>query len=74
MESYKQVLLDEELGIMTYNKFLKIMQMIEGVMRDAVLEVEEIEFNKKKENLLSKIENEEDKDFVVTYCNNGVSF
>lgn len=75
MESYKQVLLDEELGIMTYNKFLKIMQMIEGIMRDAVLEVEEIEFNKKKENLLSKIENEEDKDFVVSYCNNnGVSF
>lgn len=75
MESYKQVLLDEEIKIVTYNKFLKIMQMIEGIMRDSVLQQDIDDFNNKKQEILAKIENDEDRNFVKKYCvNNGESF
>lgn len=75
MESYKQVLLDEEIKIVTYNKFLKIMQMIEGIMRDPVLQQEMNDFNNKKQEVLAKIEADEDKSFIEKYCvNNGESF
>lgn len=75
MESYKQVLLDEQIKIVTYNKFLKVMQMIEGIMRDPVLQQEMDDFNNKKQEVLAKIETEEDRIFINNYCvNNGDSF
>lgn len=75
MESYKQLLLDEEVNIMTYNSFLKIMQMVEGVMRKKELDIEKEEFNNKKEEIIGKLKITEDKEFIKKYCNdNGISF
>ena len=75
MESYKQVLLDEEIGIVTYNKFLKIMQMIEGIMRTAISNEEKKNFEKQKKKIKKKLENDEDKEFINKYCfNNGDNF
>lgn len=50
MESYKQVLLDKE-GIVTYNKFLKIMQMIEEIMRLGISKDEKKIFKKRKKEI-----------------------
>lgn len=41
-EAYKQILLDEEIKISTYNKFLKVMQVVEGFQRAKINESEEI--------------------------------
>ena len=75
MESYKQVLLDEEIKIVTYNKFLKIMQMIEGIMRTKISDEEKKNFEKRKKKVKKHLENQEDKDFIDNYCfNNGDNF
>ncbi len=75
MESYKQVLLDEEIEIVTYNKFLKIMQMIEGIMRTAVSDEEKRNFEKRKKKIKKHLENQEDREFIDSYCfNNGDKF
>lgn len=75
MESYKQVLLDEEIGVVTYNKFLKIMQMIEGIMRTAVSKEEKKNFEKQKKKIKKMLQNDEDKEFINKYCfNNGDNF
>ncbi len=74
-DSYKQVLLDDDVGIYTPNKFLKIMQMIEGMERSDVNEEEQRKFDKKKEDILCKLSSEEDKKFIEKYCrNNGDNF
>ena len=74
-DSYKQVLLDDDVGISTPNKFLKIMQMIEGMERSEVNEEEQRKFDKQKEDILCKLSSEEDKKFIEKYCtNNGDNF
>lgn len=74
-DSYKQVLLDDDVGISTTNKFLKIMQIIEGMERNDVNEEEQKKFDKQKEDILCKLNSEEDKKFVEKYCtNNGDNF
>ncbi len=75
LESYKQVLLDEEIGIVTYNKFLKVMQMIEGIMRTMVSDEEKRNFEKRKKKIKKQLENQEDREFIDDYCfNNGDKF
>lgn len=75
LEAYKQILLDEEVGISTTNKFLKIMQMIEGMERNEVAEAAQKEFEEKKLQIIEKLAEQEDKDFVKKYCvNNGDNF
>lgn len=74
-DSYKQVLLDEEVGISTTNKFLKVMQIIEGMERNKINEEEQKKFDKQKEEILCKVNTEEDKQFIKRYCtNNGDKF
>ena len=75
MESYKQVLLDEEIKIVTYNKFLKVMQMIEGIMRTAVSDEEKKNFEKRKKKIKKHLENPDDREFIDNYCfDNGDNF
>lgn len=74
-EAYKQVLLDDSVGISTTNKFLKTMQIVEGMERTDVDEERQIIFEKEKETIIGKLENLEDKEFVRKYCrNNGDNF
>lgn len=74
-EAYKQILLDEEIKISTYNKFLKVMQVVEGFQRAKIDEKENLEFQQKKNSILEKLNDEEDKVFLKKYINyNGQSF
>lgn len=74
-EAYKQILLDEEIKISTYNKFLKVMQVVEGFQRAKIDERENIGFQQKKNSILEKLNDEEDKAFLEKYTNyNGQSF
>lgn len=74
-ESYKQVLLDEEVMISTYNKFLKVMQLVEGYQREKVDEEIIEEFNKKKKEIIGKLEDEGDVSLVSKFMNyNGETF
>lgn len=73
-EAYKQILLDEEIKISTYNKFLKVMQVVEGFQRTKIDENEEVEFNNKKNEIMEKLD-ETDKEFVKKYTfYNGQNF
>lgn len=74
-DSYKQVLLDDDVGISTTNKFLKVMQIIEGMERNDISEEEQKKFDKQKEDILCKLNSQEDKEFINKYCtNNGDNF
>lgn len=74
-DSYKQVLLDDDVGISTTNKFLKVMQVIEGMERNDVSEEEQRRFDEQKEAILSRLDSQEDKAFIKKYCtNNGDNF
>lgn len=73
-EAYKQILLDEEIKISTYNKFLKVMQVVEGFQRAKIDGSEEIEFNNIKNEIMEKL-NETDRAFVKKYTfYNGQNF
>lgn len=73
-EAYKQILLDEEIQISTYNKFLKVMQVVEGFQRAKIDESEIQEFIQNKNSILEKLD-DEDKAFIEKYTNyNGQSF
>lgn len=73
-ESYKQVLLDEEVKIITYNKFLKVMQIVEGYQRTDEEENSIKEFNNEKQSVIEKLE-KEDKAFIEKYTKyNGETF
>lgn len=73
-EAYKQILLDEEIKISTYNKFLKVMQVVEGFQRTKIDESEEVEFDNKKNELMEKLD-ETDRAFVKKYTfYNGQNF
>lgn len=74
-EAYEQVLLDNDTQIVTYNKFLKIMQIIEGFQRAKINESESEDFKKQKNKILEKIEDENDKAFIEKYTSyNGETF
>lgn len=74
-EAYKQVQLDDNVGISTTNKFLKTMQIVEGMERTDVDEERQIVFENEKETIIGKLENLEDKEFIRKYCrNNGDNF
>lgn len=74
-EAYKQVLLDEEVGIYTYNKFLKLMQIIEGYQRTDVSEVDKKKFDNIKNEIIENLKNEADKEFIKEYTtDNGEKF
>lgn len=74
-ESYKQVLLDDEVKIITYNKFLKVMQIVDGYQQTQEDEKEKEEFEKRKQEIISKLEDENAADFVSKYTHyNGVTF
>ena len=45
-DSYNQVLLDVDVEISTTNKFLKVMQIIEGMERNDISEEEQKKFDK----------------------------
>lgn len=73
-EAYKQVLLDEEIKISTYNKFLKIMQVVEGFQRGKISEKDETEFNRRKNEIIGKL-SEDERAFIEKYTTfNGQSF
>ena len=62
---YGRILLDEEVEIVTVNKFLAAMQLIEGYTQAYANEEKEIkEFEEKKSELISKFENEEEKELI----------
>ena len=74
-EAYKQILLDEEIKISTYNKFLKVMQVVEGFQRAKIDEREKQKFLQNKNNIIEKLDDEEEKAFLEQYTNyNGQSF
>lgn len=73
--AYKQILLDEDVGIATTNKFLKVMQVIEGIERNDVNTEEQEKFDTHKAEILKNIKSEEDRKFIEKYCtNNGDNF
>lgn len=73
-EAYKQILLDEEIKISTYNKFLKVMQVVEGFQRAKINEREEKEFDEKKNAIMEKLD-EDDRAFVMKHTfYNGQNF
>ena len=74
-EAYEQILMDEEIDISTYNKFLKVMQVVEGFQRANIDEREKQEFLQNKNNILEKLDDKEEKAFLEKYTNyNGQSF
>lgn len=70
-QAYRRILLDEEMNIVTINKFLAAMQLIEGYTQAYTDEEKEIQqFEEKKRELINKLENEEEKEMVE----NGLGF
>jgi len=70
-KAYRRILLDEEVHIVTVNKFLAAMQLIEGYAQAFENKEKEIqEFEKKKCELISKIENKEEQELIK----NGLGF
>ena len=64
-QAYGRILLDEEMKIVTVNKYLAAMQLIEGVSQAYTDEEQEIlEFNIKKQEIMSKLDDESDKELI----------
>ena len=64
-ESYGRILMDEDVGIITQNKFLAAMQLVEGYVSafhsdDAAI----AEFTSQKERIISQLQNDADKKLV----------
>lgn len=75
-QAYGRILLDEDVKIVTINKFLAAMQLIEGYTQAYTDEEKEIkEFEEKKKELMSKLENEDEKELVEKGLGySGISF
>lgn len=75
-QAYRRILLDEEVKIVTTNKFLASMQLIEGYTQAYTDEENEIrEFEEKKDELISKLECKEEKELVEKGLGySGISF
>lgn len=70
-QAYKRILLDEEVNIVTINKYLAAMQLIEGYAQAYTDEEKEIqEFERKKNEIINKLENEDEKELIK----NGLGF
>jgi hypothetical protein len=74
--SYRELLLDEEMKIFSANKFLKVMQIIEGIEREDVSEEENSKFNQHKEMIIEMLTDKGDKEFIRQWCiyNKGDNF
>lgn len=75
-QAYKRILLDEEVNIVTINKYLAAMQLIEGYAQAYIDEEKEIhEFEQKKNEIINKLEKEDEKELVKNGLGfSGVSF
>lgn len=75
-QAYGRILLDEEVKIVTTNKFLAAMQLIEGYAQAYADEEKEIkEFEEKKKEIISKLESEDEKELVRKGLGySGISF
>lgn len=75
-QAYGRILLDEEVKIVTTNKYLAAMQLIEGYTQAYADEEKEIkEFEEKKNELISKLESKEEKELVEKGLGySGISF
>lgn len=70
-KAYSRILLDEEVGVVTINKFLAAMQIIEGYAQAfAHGEKEYEDFQKQKDKIISMLTEEEDIELIV----NGLGF
>jgi hypothetical protein len=66
-QAYSRILLDENLKIVTVNKYLAAMQLIEGYSQAYVDEKEAVkDFKKRKEEIIAKLQDEDDKDYIET--------
>ncbi len=74
--SYRELLLDEEMKIFSANKFLKVMQIIEGIEREDVSDEAKNEFDQSKEKIIEMLTEDGDKEFIRQWCiyNNGDNF
>ena len=64
-QAYGRIMLDEEVKVVSINKFLAAMQMIEGYAQAFIDEKKEIsEFNIRKENIIQQLKDESDKELV----------
>jgi len=67
--AYQRILLDEDVEIITENRFLAAMQLIEGYTAEySDYQVEIKEFNARKNKLKESAADEDDKDFIDKYC------
>lgn len=75
-QAYKRILLDEEVNIVTINKYLAAMQLIEGYAQAYVDEEKEVqEFERKKNEIINKLENDDEKELLKNGLGfSGVSF
>ena len=75
-QAYGRILLDEDVKIVTINKFLAAMQLIEGYTQAYTDEEKEIKkFEEKKNEIISKLESEEEKELVGKGLGySGISF
>lgn len=75
-QAYGRILLDEEVKVITINKFLAAMQMIEGYSQAFVNEEQEIaKFNRQKQSIMDQLEDEADKELVKRGLGfSGISF
>lgn len=75
-QAYGRILLDEDVKIVTTNKFLAAMQLIEGYAQAYADEEKAIkEFEEKKKEIISKLESEDEKELVRKGLGySGISF
>ena len=66
-QAYNRILLDENVKIITVNKYLAAMQLIEGYSQAYADEKEAVkDFKKRKEEIIAKLQDEDDKDYIET--------
>ncbi|MDH6366682.1 MULTISPECIES: HEPN domain-containing protein [unclassified Breznakia] len=71
---YEQILLDFDVNIVTPNRFIKVMQLVEGYQR-SIINSSNADSQKKKDEILLTITDDDTKHFNTNHCNNhGVTF
>lgn len=66
-QAYSRILLDENVKIITVNKYLAAMQLIEGYSQAYEDEKEAMkDFKKRKEEIIAKLQDEDDKNYIET--------
>lgn len=69
VHAYQRFLLDEEMNTASANKFLAAMQLVEGFENEISKEDELTDFENKKSEIVMRLDTDEDKEFIRTYCN-----